>query len=194
MLNDGRCGNWSVSGTARLQTGRRVDFGNVNPVGFTKDDLPGLFQTRMVTDPANQYRTLVYMLPQDIIDNTIKAFSVNATGYSGGAPSGRYFAPAGGPTCLETYSNAYGQCGQGSLVVTGPKVFRVDLSVVKEVAIVRQVTFRFEAMVFNLFNNLNLTPSYPSASTGTWAVSDNYQTTSAVDQSRTMQLAFRVTW
>lgn len=187
-------GNWIVSGTARLQTGRRVDFGNVNLVGFTQNDLPGLFQTRIVTDPANQYRTLVYMLPQDIIDNTIKAFSVNATGYSGGAPTGRYFAPATGPTCLETYSNSYGQCGQGSVVVTGPKVFRVDLSVVKEVAIVRQVTFRFEAMVFNLFNNLNLTPSYPSASTGSWAVSDNYQTTSAVDQSRTMQLAFRVTW
>ena len=191
-------GGWSVSGIARVQSGRMIDFGNVNPVGMTAADLPGLFQTRMVTDPANQYRTLVYMLPQDIIDNTIKAFSVNATGYSSlGPPTGRYFAPATGPTCLETASNSYGDCGARSLIVTGPKVVRFDMSLVKEVAIVRQVTFRFEAMVFNLFNNVNFNPLNPGnspAATGGYAVSDNYQITGAVDQSRTMQLAFRVSW
>jgi hypothetical protein len=190
-------GNWSVSGIARVQSGRMVDFGNVNLVGMTKDDLPGLFQTRLVTDPANQYRTLVYMLPQDVIDNTIKAFSVNATGYSNGAPTGRYFAPAAGPTCLETASNSYGDCGARSLIVTGPKVVRFDMSLVKEVQIVRQVTFRFEAMVFNVFNNVNFNPVNPGSSpvaTGGYSLSDNYQTTGAVDQSRSMQLAFRVTW
>jgi Carboxypeptidase regulatory-like domain len=182
-------GNWSVSGIARVQSGRMIDFGNVNLVGMTAADLPGLFQTRMVTDPANQYRTLVYMLPQDVIDNTIKAFSVNAAGYSAGAPTGRYFAPANGPTCLETASNSYGDCGQRSLIVTGPKVVRFDLSIVKEVPIVRQITFRFEAMIFNVFNNLNLNPvSYVGATP------DSYQVTAAVDQSRTMQLAFRVTF
>ena len=65
----------------------------------------------MVTDPTNQYRTLVYMLPQDVIDNTIKAYSFNATGYSAGAPEGRYFTPANGPNCIETASNSYGDCG-----------------------------------------------------------------------------------
>lgn len=182
-------GNWSVSGIARIQSGRMVDFGNVNLVGMTAADLPGLFQTRMVTDPANQYRTLVYMLPQDIIDNTVKAFSVNATGYSAGAPTGRYFAPAAGPSCLETASNSYGDCGARSVIVTGPKVVRFDMSIVKEVAIVRQVTFRFEAMVFNVFNNLNLNPVAYAGATP-----DSYQITAAVDQSRTMQLAFRITF
>ena len=46
----------------------------------------------------------VYMLPQDVIDNTILAFSVSATsasGYAGAAPTGRYFAPANGPDCIE---------------------------------------------------------------------------------------------
>jgi hypothetical protein len=63
------------------------------------------------------------------------------------------------------------------------------MSVVKEVAIVRQLTFRFEAMVFNVFNNLNLSPnSY------TGATPDSFQITGAMDQSRTMQLAFRITW
>ena len=61
-----------------------------------------MHKIRKSTDPNNPYRTLVWMLPQDIIDNTVKAFSVSATGYTQGAPTGRYFAPANGPDCLET--------------------------------------------------------------------------------------------
>lgn len=182
-------GNWTVSGTFQLQSGRRVDFGNVRLVGFTKSDLQKSLGIRQVTDPANQYRTLVYFLPQDIIDNTVKAFSLNATGYSAGTPTDRYFAPANGPDCIETYSNSYGQCGEGSVIVTGPKVFRVDMSLIKEIPVMRSVAFRFEAMVFNVFNTLNFTPgSY------TGATPDSYQITGAVDQARTMQLAFRITW
>ena len=79
-LVDRIIGNWSFQGVARLQSGRMLDFGNVRLVGMTANDLRNSFQIRKVTDPANQYRTLVYMLPQDIIDNTIKAYSVNATG------------------------------------------------------------------------------------------------------------------
>jgi hypothetical protein len=182
-------GNWTVSTVVRVQSGRMVDFGNVNMVGFTKEDLQGFYATRKVTDPANPYRTLVYMLPQDVIDNTIKAYSFNATGYSAGAPTGKYFMPASGPNCLETASNSYGDCGQRSVIVQGPKVVRVDFSLIKEVQIVKRAVFRFEWMVFNLFNNVNYNPvSYVGS------VSDSYQTTGAIDQSRTMQLAFRVTW
>ena len=54
------------------------------------------------------------MLPQDIIDNTVKAFSVSATSATGygaqGAPSGRYFAPANGPDCIEVAAG-FGDCG-----------------------------------------------------------------------------------
>jgi len=183
-------GNWSFSGTVRLQSGRKLDFGNVRMVGFDKNALQGFYGTRIVTDPANQYRSLVYMLPQDIIDNTIKAYSVTATGYSSlGAPTGRYFAPANGPDCMETVASGYGDCGGRSVVITGPRLFRTDISIIKEVPIVRQVNFRFEWMIFNLFNNTNF---YPSNYVG--ATADSYQTTTASDQSRTMQLAFRVTW
>ena len=42
-------------------------------------------------------------------------------------------------------------------------------------------------MIFNLFNNVNFNPvEYLGTAT------DSYQITGAVDQSRTMQLAFRV--
>ena len=182
-------GNWSWSGTAVVQSGRMVDFGNVRLVGFTKDELPGLFQTRMVTDPNNQYRTLVYMLPQDIIDNTIKAFSVTATGYSSlGAPEGRYFAPANGPTCMETVTG-WGDCGERSVIVTGPPQIRFDMSLVKEVPITRTVVFRFEAMVFNVFNNLNLLPNNYLGTNP-----DSYRITGSTDSSRTAQLAFRISF
>ena len=60
----------------------------------------------------------IYMLPQDIIDNTVKAFSVSATSPTGygdqGAPTGRYFAPANGPDCIELDATGYGDCGTRS--------------------------------------------------------------------------------
>ena len=62
-------------------------------------------------------------------------------------------------------------------------------NVIKEVQIVKRAVFRYELMVFNLLNNVNFTPvSYLGAT------ADSYQTTGAIDQSRTVQMAFRVTW
>ena len=81
-------GDWSIMGTVRWQSGRMVDYGNVRLVGITPDDLAKMHKLRKSTDPNNQYRTLVWMLPEDVIDNTIKAFSVSATGYTQGAPDG----------------------------------------------------------------------------------------------------------
>ena len=92
-----------------MQSGRLVNLGNVRLVGMSADDVQDMFKLRF--DDANK---LVYMLPQDVIDETIKAFSVSATsatGYgTGGAPTGRYFAPANGPDCIEV-ANDVGDCG-----------------------------------------------------------------------------------
>jgi hypothetical protein len=179
-------GNWSFAGTLRLSSGRKVDFGNVRLIGFTQSDLQSLLKVRMVTDPSNQYRTLVYWLPQDIIDNTILAYSTTAAGYSGAAPTGRYFAPANSPSCLETVSG-YGDCGSRSVVVTGPHVFRVDVNFDKQIPIKGRVSAQFQIMIFNLFNNVNFNPV-----TGLGSTLSSYEITGAIDQSRTMQLAFRV--
>jgi hypothetical protein len=181
-------GNWSIQGVVRVQTGRLLDFGNVRMNGFTREELQKSFNPRLVTDPANPYRTLVYILPQDIIDNTIKAYSVSAGGYSGAAPTGRYFSPANSPNCLEIESG-YGDCGVRSLIVQGPKVARVDMNFVKQIPVRGSLNLEAQLQIFNVFNRVNFNPV-----TGIGSNPDNYQVTGANDQSRTMQMAFRIQW
>jgi hypothetical protein len=181
-------GGWSLQGVARVQSGRMLDFGNIRMIGMTADELRNSYQIRKVTDPVNPHRTNVYMLPQDIIDNTIKAYSQNAGGYTAGAPTGRYFAPANSPTCMETV-NGFGDCGLRSVIVTGPKVARFDFNLIKQIRLTERLSLEGQAQVFNVFNNVNFNPV-----TGLGTVQDNYQTTGAIDQSRTMQLAFRISF
>jgi hypothetical protein len=187
-LIDRIVGGWAFQGIVRIQSGRMLDFGNVRIFGMTADELRDSFQIRKVTDPANKYRTLVYILPQDIIDNTIKAYSFSATGYSGAAPTGRYFAPANSPSCIES-TPGFGDCGVRSLIVTGPKVFRTDVNLIKQIRITERWVLEGQLQVFNLFKNVNFNPVNYVGS-----VSDSFQVTGAVDQSRTMQMAFRISW
>jgi hypothetical protein len=102
-----------------------------------------------------------YILPDDIIQNTVRAFAVNATSSTGygalGAPTGRYLAPANGPDCIET-APSYGDCGLRSLVVNGPPLVRFDLSLVKRVKIRGSVTFEFRGELLNAFNRPYFNP------------------------------------
>lgn len=144
-------GGWEWHGTARLQSGSPNDFGNVQLVGMTRKDLQKAINVRF--DNAAK---ISYFLPQDIIDNTIKAFNFSAsstTGYGSlGAPSGRYFAPASGANCIEGYA---GQCGTNHLFVYGPAFARFDMSAVKKFKITERVNFEFRAEFLNAFNNIN---------------------------------------
>ncbi len=202
-------GGWSYQGVVRVQSGRMIDLGDVRLVGMTPGEVQKMFQTRLVQDPSNQYRTLVYMLPQDVIDNTIKAFSVNANGYTQGAPAGRYFAPPSGPDCLETAQSSttitsgatnrltgFGDCGVRSLIVTGPKVVRFDMNLVKRIPVTHTVNLEFQWQVFNVFNNVNFNPisGIGSSTVDGYQLNSLSSSNAAVDQARTMQMAFRVTW
>jgi hypothetical protein len=182
-------GGWQVHGTGRLQTGRLVDFGNVRMIGFDIEDLKDMYGVRIDGDQR------VWMLPQDVIDNTVKAFSVDAsspTGYGSlGAPEGRYFAPANGPDCVETISSDYGDCGEGSIVIDAPWLKGLDLSVVKAVPISGRVRAEFRFELLNAFNWVNYTPV-----TGIGNNPDNYEVTglSGTPSARIIQLVSRVTW
>jgi hypothetical protein len=151
-------GGWSLSMASRIQSGTLVNLGNVRLVGMSADDVFDMYQLRI--DPAGQK---VWMLPEDVIDNTIKAFSVSATsptGYSNlGAPTGRYFAPANGPDCIEVDNGAdFGDCGVRELVVTGPMFQQHDVSVGKRVNLFGRSNVEFRLEMLNAFNQHNFSP------------------------------------
>jgi hypothetical protein len=181
-------GGWQVNGIARIQSGRLVDLGNVRLVNMTANDIGNMFQLRI--DPTNKNK--VWMLPQDIIDNTVKAFSVLATSTTGygalGPPTGRYFAPANGPDCIESIPSGYGQCGTRSLVVTGPLFAQVDLSLVKRINVTSRITFDFMGQILNALNRVNFTPVG-----GIGSSPDSFEVLGA-QIARQAQLSWRVSW
>ena len=196
-------GGWAVTGTARVQSGQMINLGNVNLVGMSLDDVGDLFKLRIDNDRK------VWMLPQDVIDNTIRAFSVSATsptGYSAlGAPTGRYLAPAAGPDCIEVdpppaagqrtseprETGVFGDCGTGELVATGPLFKSFDISVLKRIAIAGRVNADIRFEVLNAFNNVNFVPVG-----GIGAQSGAYEVLAltGTQTARTTQIVFRVNW
>ncbi len=183
-------GGWEIHGNARFQSGIWVDFGNVRMVGFDENDLRDMFKLRI---NENQR---VFMLPQDVIDETIKAFSVSATSASGygslGAPSGRYFAPAMGPDCLEEIAAGYGQCGTRTLAVRGPAFKEMDISILKRLALVNRVQAEFRIEMLNAFNWVNYTPV--TGVGGTTAASFETNGLTGTNTARVVQIVSRITW
>jgi hypothetical protein len=216
-LMDALVGGWEIDGVARIQTGEMLDFGNVRLVGMSSDEFRKAVDLRVAANGQ------LFILPQDIIDNTVKAFNVSptsATGYGAlGAPTGRYLAPANGPDCLET-APGYGDCGVRSLVVNGPPLVRFDLSAVKRVRIGDRVSFEFRAELLNAFNKPYFNPGStagiplgmstqfstaggPLASNGTplsnttaGTSADSFRLTQLLgdNTARTSQLVWRVRW
>ena len=164
---DAVVGGWEFHGDARIQRAW-VDFGNVNLVGMSLDDLQAAYKVRFGNDPATGAAT-VYMLPQDIIDNTIKAFNVSATsatGYgSAGAPTGRYIAPANSATCTQVKT---GDCAPLQTLVMAPWWKRVDISLAKRFPFGGRRNFEIRLDVMNVFNTVNFnTPGYLASTNAT---------------------------
>jgi hypothetical protein len=180
---------WTFGLASRLQSGQLVNLGNVRLYGMTAADVQDIYKMRF--DDANKF---VYMLPQEVIDETIKAFSVSATsasGYgTGGAPSGRYFGPANGPDCIEVANNV-GDCGTGDLVVTGPMFQQHDISLAKKIRMFGRSDFEFRAEMLNAFNNVNFVPVG-----GLGNAIANYRVTAltGTNTARVVQFVFRVNW
>jgi carboxypeptidase family protein len=189
-------GGWEFAGGGRVQSGLILSFGNVRLVGMSDKDLQKVYKIEERTDSSG--KQLLFILPQDIIDNTIKAFSTSATSATGygslGPPSGRYFAPANGPDCIQVVS---GDCAPRDHYVTGRKITTFDLSIVKRITLVGRTNFEFHADFINAFNNINFTPV---AQTGSGATI-NQVTAAQRDVNNTqnpggrlVQFAFRVTF
>jgi hypothetical protein len=183
-------GGWTLSLVSRVQSGQLVDLGNVRLVGMSEKDVAGLYKIRIDENKK------VWLLPQDVIDNTIKAFSVSATSSTGygtlGAPTGRYFAPANGPGCIEVDNGAnYGDCGTRSLVVPGPVFQEHDITISKHFPIKGRMNFETRVEILNAFNNVNYVPV---GGLGTQITSYEATALTGTNVARVMQLIFRFNW
>jgi hypothetical protein len=183
-------GGWALNATGRVQSGNTLNFGNVRVEGMTLDELRKAFEIRV--DPATK---IVYTLPQDIIDNTIRAFSTSptASGYGAlGAPTGRYLAPANGPDCIQ---EVRGDCAPSDVFVTGPIFTRVDLNMRKRFPIRGKVNFDLAVDVMNVFNAINFDAVAQAGSGATInQVTQSYQDPNVTFDpgGRVMQLVFRI--
>ena len=190
---DAGLGGWLLAMTGRVQSGQVLDFGNVRLVGMTVDELQDAIAYRIDTTSVPG-AVRVYNLPQDIIDNTIKAFNVNATNYTNGTPAGRYFAPANGPDCIQ---KVRGDCAPADVIVTAPPFTRFDVSARKTFRTGGRTSFSFELDLFNVFKAINFNPVAPTPTLA--AVADAYRVTTSYSDlgstfdpgSRTGQLVLR---
>jgi hypothetical protein len=187
---DGIAGGWALNLTGRVQRGNTLNFGNVRLEGMTLKELQKAFKIRV--DPATK---IVYTLPQDIIDNTIRAFSTSptASGYGAlGAPTGRYLAPANGPDCIQ---RVRGDCAPPDVFVTGPIFTRFDLNMRKRFPIRGKVTFDLAVDIMNVFNAINFDAVAEAGSGATInQVTQSYQDPNVTFDpgGRVMQLVFRL--
>jgi hypothetical protein len=174
-------GGWQFQGTGRIQSGQLFNLGNYSLVGMTTKELNDVFRLR--DDAPNK---VMYILPKDIIDNTIKAFGTSATSPTGygtlGPPSGRYIAPASNANCLQAYS---GQCAPQSIFLTGPRLTRFDLSIVKSIQITERVNFQLRGELINAFNNINFRNPTGAAFTNPSSLTFGQVTTAYSDSSNT---------
>ena len=201
-------GGWQIGVASIIRSGQLVDLGNLRLVGMNEKDVSKMFKLRF--DDAGRH---VYALPQDVIDNTINAFNTSptsSTGYAGTPPTGRYFAPANGPDCIEVDPGMrYGDCAGRSLVVTGPLFTQTDIRFNKRTTIAGRTNFEFGVNVLNAFNQANFLPvghagTITSINGGAGSgtnnsgtnVLTNYELTAlaGTNTSRLIELVFRVNW
>jgi hypothetical protein len=198
---EGVIGGWSVNGVGRVQA-RVVDFsdsnsGNVRVVGMSNEEVQELFRHSIRINPANGLPT-VYMMPDDIILNTRRAFSVDPTSLTGygqlGVPEGRYFAPANSEACTQMKT---GDCAPSTLIVRMPWFVRFDLGVTKKFPIRGATNFEIRADVLNLFNNVNFDPvNAPGSGAGIFSTTGFYDDPSNTYDpgGRIGSLMFRINW
>jgi hypothetical protein len=182
---------WQLGLFSRLQSGTPVNLGNVRLVGMSTKDVQNMFKLRF--DDAGKR---VFMLPQDVIDNSILAFNVSATsptGYSNlGVPTGRYFAPANGPDCIEIGNGNYGDCGIRALILNGPMFQQHDLRIAKKTSLYGRTNLEVAAQMLNVFNH----PNFLAVSGVGGTTIDGYRVTGlqGQDTARVIQMELRFNW
>jgi len=185
---NGVVGGWEFSGAGRSQI-PLFRLTNTQLVGMTKADAQKAFkQTRFVIDPASG-ATTVWDMPQDIIDNTRRAYNTDPTsptGYPAGEePTGRYFAPAGGPGCFALYP---GDCA-ADLFFYGKFFTEFDFKLAKKFQFASKGVAEVNIEVFNALNSSNFTRQL---NPGNGA--NIFRITGQQSGARIGQIVWRVSW
>ena len=136
-----------------------VNFGNVRLVGMTAKDLQQMYKFDIRTDPSSGLKT-VYMLPDEVILNTRRAFSFDPAtldGYSAtlGAPTGAYIAPANSATCVQLKT---GDCAPNTLLIRAPWFTRFDVGLSKMFRLRGSTNIEIAFEMLNLLDNINFNP------------------------------------
>jgi hypothetical protein len=194
---DGIIGGWSFMGTGRVQA-RALNFGNVRLVGMDAGELQSEYFYRITDDPLNPGQKIVKMLPDDIILNTRRAFSLSSssvTGYSGlGAPEGRYIAPDNSPDCIELKN---GDCAPRTLLIRAPYFVRFDVGWTKRIPIRGRTNIEVRFDLLNLLDNINFNPvADPGDDDDIFQVGSAYQDASNTYDpgGRLGQIMIRINW
>jgi hypothetical protein len=150
-------GGWSINAVGRFQQ-TAENLGNVRLVGMSLDELQGVYKFYRRTS-ATTGLDEIWMLPEDIILNTRRAYSTSNTtsdGYSLslGAPQGRYIAPANSADCVQVRE---GDCASPNLQLISPWFKRVDFGVAKRIELGGSRNFEVRFDVLNLFDSPNFT-------------------------------------
>ena len=163
-----------------------MDFGNVRLVGMTREDLQAAYKLRF--DDTGR---LIYVLPDDIIQNTVAAYNVTATsetGYSGsyGVPTGRYIAPANSGGCIQIVT---GDCAPTSTYVRAAPWWNFDLSIVKQIRFTETKNFELRGEFLNAFNHPNFSFVANPGSSQNWG---QVSSVNGTPDSRTVQVVMRI--
>ena len=145
----------------------------------------------------------VFSFPQDIVDNTRRAWNsdpTSPTGYGAeGAPTGRYIAPLSDPSCLSVY---IGDCAPEQIRLNGPLFSRFDMRLKKRFPFGRKAFFELDFEVQNVFDSANynhafdLTPANPLTAADVFRVTTAYTdiNTTYDPGGRLGQIVWRFSW
>ncbi len=193
---DAVVGGWSFNGVGRIQSSV-VNFGNVRMVGMSHDDVQDMYKHDIRINPANGLET-VYMMPDDVILNTRRAYSIDptsVTGYSAlGVPEGKYFAPPDFGDCIQLRA---GDCEPRTLLIRAPWFTRIDVGVTKKFPIKGSTNFEVRLDVLNLFDNINFdNVANPGSGAGIFQTTGFYDDPSNTYDpgGRLGQIMFRFNW
>ncbi len=194
-LVDGFIGGWEIDGVVRVQSGVKANYGGYRLVGMTEEEFAGMFKFYHVIDPntldANENpMDRVYMLPQDVIQQSIIALyqttATTATGYTNNVAADRPVSRAGQRSRLRQLQSWWPErrvlpgheAGHATRrIVTGPMYWKVDMSFVKRIPVWKNVRVEARMDLFNIFNTINYIPNFAMGNAVTaWQVTGGLPT------------------